>query len=160
MKYLTIISLFSLFLCTNIQAQKNRTGAHYSYEVSCLGTEMDGSITVESYGTGRNYLDATEQAKKNAVHAVIFKGIKVGVGDCNKNPLLFSAHAERKHEDYFAAFFADGGPYAEFVSMKDERIVNKIKRNAKKSKQMQQRMVVIRIDRLALKKKLESDNIK
>jgi len=144
----------------SLTAQRNQAGANYTYEVSCLGTELDGSITLESYGMGRNYTDASEQAKKNAVQAVIFKGIKIGVGDCNKSPLLFTPNAEKKYEDYFASFFADNGPYLEFVSLKDERVVNKVKRNAKKSNQMQQRMVVVRVNRLALKKKLELDNIK
>jgi hypothetical protein len=160
-----IKGLLTLFLCLtalslSAQKNKNKRGAHYTYEVSCLGSEMDGTITLESYGSGRNYNDASEQAKKNAVSAVIFKGIKIGAGDCNKNPLIFSANAERRYEEYFANFFKDNGPYLEFVSLKDERRANKMNRNAKKSKQIQQRMVVVRIDRLALKKKLEADNIK
>ncbi len=146
----------SLFNCN---AQKNNRGADYTYEVSCLGSEMDGSITVESYGMGRNYSDASEQAKKNAVMAVIFKGIKIGVGDCNKSPLLLSFNSESKYEDYFASFFKDNGPYMQYVSLKDERIGNKIKRNVKKSEEMQQRKVVVRVDRLGIKKKLQGDNI-
>jgi hypothetical protein len=56
------IIFFSATLCGF--SQKNR-GASYTYEVSCLGTELDGSITVESFGMGRNKADASEQAKKN-----------------------------------------------------------------------------------------------
>lgn len=160
MKNFWILNFLFLFAQQSIIAQRNQAGANYTYEVSCLGTEMDGSITLESYGMGRNYSDASEQAKKNAVSTVIFKGIKIGVGDCNKSPLLLTSNAEKKYEDYFAAFFADNGPYMAYVSLKDEKILNKPKRNAKKSNQMQQRMVVVRVDRLALKKKLESDNIK
>lgn len=155
------ISLFIfIYLNFGLKAQRNQSGANYTYEISCLGTEMDGSITVESYGMGRNYLDASEQAKKNAVHAIIFKGIKIGVGNCNESPLILSANAEQKYEDYFASFFADSGPYLEFVSEKDERVQKKVKRNAQKTKEIQQRMVVVRVNRLALKKKLESDKIK
>lgn len=156
----SFLIIFFVFICYGFNSQKNQSGAYYTYEVSCLGTEMDGSITVESYGMGRNYSDASEQAKKNAVQAVIFKGIKIGVGDCNRSPLLLTANAEQKYEDYFAVFFADNGPYLDFVSVKDEKVVNKAKRNSKKSNQMQQRMVVVRVKRLALKKKLELDNIK
>jgi hypothetical protein len=159
MKNIWILNFLFLFAHQSIMAQRNQAGANYTYEVSCLGTEMDGSITLESYGMGRNYSDASEQAKKNAVSAVIFKGIKIGVGDCNKSPLLLTPNAEKKYEDYFASFFADNGPYMAYVSLKDEKILNKPKRNAKKSNQMQQRMVVVRVNRLALKKKLESDNI-
>jgi hypothetical protein len=154
---LCYLCLFPLLSCN---AQKNNRGADYTYEVSCLGSEMDGSVTVESYGMGRNYADASEQAKKNAVSAVLFKGIKIGVGDCNKSPLLLAFDSESKYEDYFADFFKDSGPYMQFVSLKDERIGNKIKRNVKKTEEMQQRKVVVRVDRLGLKKKLQKDNIK
>ena len=160
MKNKIIICFFLFFVFNILSAQKNHTGTRSTYEVSCLGTELDGSITLESYGMGRNYNDASEQAKKNAVQAVIFKGIKIGVGDCNATPLLFTPNAEKKYETYFASFFADKGPYLEFVSLKDEKIANKVNRNAKKSNQMQQRMVVVRVNRLALKKRLELDNIK
>ena len=149
-------SLITLFSCNT---QKNNRGANYTYEVSCLGSEMDGSITVESYGMGRNYADASEQAEKNAVNTVIFKGIKIGVGDCNKSPLILSANAESKYEEYFAAFFKDNGPYLQFVSLKDESVGNKAKRNVKKSQEMQQRKVVVRVNRLGLKNKFKEDNI-
>jgi hypothetical protein len=157
-----IIALFIsvIIIYKNADAQKNQSGANYTYEVSCLGTELDGSLTLESYGMGRNYSDASEQAKKNAVHAVIFKGIKIGVGNCNQTALVLDPNAQQKYEDYFANFFADDGPYLQYVSMKDERIKKKVKRNAQKTKEMQQRMVVVRVDRLAIKKKLEADNIK
>lgn len=136
------------------------SGGDYTYKISCLGTELDGSITVESYGLGKNYQDASEQAMKNAVHAVIFKGITEGVGGCKSSPLIFSVRAEEKHEDYFASFFSDNGPYKDFVSVKDERSSNKKERKVKQTVQAEQRLVVVRVERLKLKKKLESDNIK
>ena len=43
--------------------------------------------------------------------------------------------------------------------MKDEKIVNKVSRNAKKGKEMQQRMVVVRVNRAGIKKYLKENNI-
>lgn len=157
------LNLLLLLLCFSIYSsaqKKGQSGAYYDFSVRCQGVEMDGTLTLEAYGKGRNYWDAAEQAKKNAVYAVLFKGIKDGNGGCNSDPLLISASPEVIHEEYFASFFADGGAYTDFVSMRDERIGGKINRNAKKSKEMQQRMVVVRVNRLALKKKLESEKIK
>jgi len=154
---LLYVGLMAFFSC---KTQETSRGAQYTYEVSCLGTELDGSITVESYGLGKNYADASEQAMKNAVHAVVFKGIKIGVGGCNSSPLILTPRAQEKYEDYFAIFFADKGPYKAFVSLKDETVKNKADRNVKDSKQAEQRMVVVRVERLKLKKQLEKDNIK
>lgn len=139
--------------------RKNKSGARYTYETKCMGTEMDGSLTLEVWGKGRNYIDATEQAKKNAVYDVILNGIKSGDQSCSRDALIISPKAKTRYEDYFAVFFADDGDYLQFVSTKDERLGNKVRRNKKKSKQMQQRMVVVRVSRLALKKKLKEDNI-
>ena len=158
-KFLIIPLFVSFSVCLNAQ-KKGQSGAYYDYNVRCQGVEMDGTQTLESFGKGRNYWDAAEQAKKNAVHAVIFKGIKDGNGGCNRDPLLISSSPEIAHEEYFAAFFTDEGPYSEYVSLQDERIARKFRRDAKKSKQMQQRKVVVRVDRLGLKKKLSGDNIK
>ncbi len=154
-----IILLFLLFSFIVNAQQKSQSGAYYDYQVRCQGIEMDGSQTLEAFGKGRNYRDASEQAKKNAVYSVIFKGIKEGNGGCNRDPLLLSSSPEIKYEEYFARFFADGGPYLEFVSLEDERISKKLKRDAKKSKNVQQRMVIVRVDRLGLKMRLKSDNI-
>ena len=137
----------------------NAQGAHYDYEARCLGVELDGSATVECYGKGRNYWDAAEQAKKNAVNAILFTGIKQGNGGCSRDPIILTSSVRELQQDYFAAFFADDGPYSEYVSLKDERIMTKVKRNRKKSKRMQQRQVVVRIDKMGLKKRLKEDKI-
>jgi hypothetical protein len=147
----------SLLISSLIYSQS--AGADYNYSVRCLGLELDGTMTLESFGKGRNYLDATEQAKKNAVRAVIFEGIRAGSSECTRDPLILSRIAPVKYEEYFAAFFKDNGEYLKFVSMKDEKISNKIKRNVKKSEEFQQRKVVVIIDRLALKRKFQTDNI-
>lgn len=152
-----LVLSFSVHLCAQ---KKGESGAYYDYGIRCQGVEMDGTVTLESYGKGRNLWDAGEQAKKNAVSALLFNGIKEGNGGCSSDPLLISSSPETVHEEYFAAFFADDGPYLEYVSVKDERILRKMKRNAKKSKNMQQRMVVVRVDRLGLKKMLRAENIK
>ena len=157
-KYLafkTIICLVLSISFVDVKAQ-----SYYDYEVRCIGREMDGSVTLEAFGKGRNRKDASEQAKKEAVRAVIFKGIKGGNGGCEADPLIIDPNVERIKEEYFGKFFADGGPYLEYVSLKDEKVKNKIKRKKQKDDNMQQRMVVVRVLRLDLKKKLTEDVIK
>lgn len=150
-----ICSLFSM----SLNAQRGVNGANYDYNCRCLGVERDGSITVESFGKGRNKSDASEQAKKNAVWEVIFSGIKEGNGGCASDPVLLNGSAKQLHEDFFNTFFRDGGEYKQFVSLKDEKVKNKISRNAKKGKESQQRMVVVRVDRAGIKKHLIDNKI-
>ena len=124
-----------------------------------MGVELDGSQTLKAWGNGRNRADAVEQAKKNAVRDVIFKGILEGKQDCNQKPIVFEINAQEKYEDYFNAFFADGGEYKSFISLKDERIFDKISRDKKKTSESVTNGIVVRVLRAELKKKLITDSI-
>ncbi len=148
---LLTLTLFSFFCF----GQRKSNGAGYTFETKCMGTELDGSLTLEVWGKGRHYFDATEQAKKNAVRDIIFRGLRDG--NCQIDAIIFTP--KPKNEVYFAEFFADRGSYLEFVSLQDERIVNKVRRNIKRTREMQQRKVIVRVNRLALKKKLKADKI-
>ena len=152
MKKLLIFNLFifSFFISFSQDAD---------FQVRCQSSEGDGSVTLESFGKGKNYQDASEQAKKNALKAVIFKGIRNGSDVCGFDPLIFNSSAERIHEEYFANFFKDGGEYLQYVSTKDEQIKNKVKRNKIKNSENQQRLVVVRVEKLKIKNKLKQDNI-
>lgn len=138
---------------------QRKIAGNYSYKTECLGMEGDGSLTLLAWGSGRWRLDAVEQAKKNAVRDVIFKGITEGKGQCENRPLVSEVNAEQKYEDYFVKFFVDKGPYLNFVSMKDERIDDKITRDRQGASKDVTNSVVVRVDRYLLKQKLIEDNI-
>jgi len=124
-----------------------------------MGVELDGSQTLKAWGTGRNYSDACEQAKKNAVRDVLFKGIKNGSGECNSLALILNQDIKFKNEDYFNVFFADGGKYSQFVNTKDEQIAKKFKREKEKNGDQNTHAIVLRVLRSALKKQLINDGI-
>ncbi|MBQ3657977.1 MAG: hypothetical protein II956_14245 [Bacteroidales bacterium] len=126
------------------------------YETECLGVEGDGSQTLRAWGTGRNRSDAVEQAKKNAVYDVLFKGIRAGSSECNQKPLIPEVNARERYEDYFDLFFADGGEYTKFVSVADEKLFSKDK---SKNKNGAQFGVTVRVLRAELKAQLKSDGL-
>lgn len=65
----------TMMFCSHNIFGQTTTSAYYEYEVECLGVELDGSQTLRIWGVGRNKKDAVEQAKKNAVRIVLFKGM-------------------------------------------------------------------------------------
>lgn len=114
--------LILLLLCMYITAGWSQGSARkVDFQVHCLGIEMDGSQTLRVSGYGRKRSDAREQAKKNAVWAVIFYGVHEGAKGCNTKPLVTEVNARERHEDYFNSFFADEGPYLEYVSLEDRK---------------------------------------
>lgn len=97
--------------------------------ISCMGVELDGSQTLRVLGYGRNKRDAKEQAMKNAVWAVIFDGIREGSQGCDTSPLVTEVNARERYDDYFNKFFADGGDFNKFISLRDTK-----KSSARKTK--------------------------
>jgi hypothetical protein len=150
-----VFVILVLFSCS----PQKRTARNYSYNTECLGVEMDGSQTVKTWGNGRNRWDAIEQAKKNAVKDVLFNGIYEGKQECEKRPLVAEVNAQQKYEAYFNKFFADDGEYKNYVSLKDERIGQKISRDNKGARQSVTHGVVVRVLRAELKQKMIEDGI-
>lgn len=98
---------------------RSNKDVHQSYAYTnldpvCLGAAHDGTERLRVWGKGATQSVAIEQAKKNAVRTVLFKGIP-GQGECDKRPLVAEVNAEERYRDYFTRFFADGGEYRNFV---------------------------------------------
>lgn len=151
---------FVFLSCVSVKAQTNAS-AYYDYEAECLGVELDGSQTLRVWGVGRNKSDAVEQAKKNAVRIVAFKGVQGGLSGCNTRPVIMEVNAEEKYEDYFNVFFMDKGEYLKYVSMKDEKRTGLFSKDKDKEKSQHfvKYGVTVRVLRSELKKRFENDNI-
>ena len=154
MKKYFIVALLLSLTCGVCHAQRQNSGVK-EFEAECLGVEGDGSQTIRAYGFGKDKDDAVEQAQKNAVYAVIFKGITKGSG-CNMKPLLTEVNAREKYEDYFDKFFKDDGPFEDFVSMADERMFG---REDTRNALGRRYAVVVRVLRSELRMKLKEDGI-
>ena len=153
-----IVIAGSLVLLGGCRAKKDISG-NYTHRTECLGTEMDGSLTVKAWGNGHNRADAIEQARKNAVNDVIFKGITEGSGGCNVRPVIGEVNARMKYESYFDAFFRDRGDFQRFVSTEDEKYSDRFKRDPRMSRHGYTYGVVLRVKRSELREKLISDGI-
>ena len=152
-KFIKLNCLFILLVLLSCSPKIIHSG-YYSFESECLGIELDGSQTLKAWGRGKNRKDAVEQAKKNAVRDVIFKGIRKGSPECNLKPILVEVNAHERHEDYFNAFFADDGPYKDFITNDDRAPVEKhLAGNDLVCG------VTVRVLRSDLKKQLEWDSI-
>lgn len=137
-------------------AKKTTIESFYTYETECLGVALDGSQTLKVWGTGKNQEEAVQQAMKNAVRDILFKGIHAGSKECGIRPLMLEVNAEEKYEEYFNAFFRNGGLYSKYVTNETP------KRGAKDTqynKQQTKYGMVVRVQRADLKKKLEQDGI-
>ena len=150
------ILLLSLVFTGCSTSTKTSTNSFVKYETESLGTELDGSVTLRAWGSGRNTADAVEQAKKNAVRDVIFKGINVGKMEYYLKPIIFEVNAQEKYEKYFNIFFSDGGEYKKYISMADEKNSS---RTVEKNNTGKKYGITVRVLRDKLKDRLKSDGI-
>lgn len=149
--YQTILCCISLIAAAGCASSRVSTSSYYPSATTYMNDEGDGSLTLRAYGHGRNRNDAIEQAAKNAVRDVIFKGVNVPNNALMSKPLVTVVNAEEKFQTFFNAFFADGGEYARFVTGRDRRSGS----NNKETNTMQVKMsTTVRVLRAELKQYL------
>lgn len=127
-----------------------------TFETQCLGSSMDGTLRLKAWGTGANRAAAIENAKRNALRDVLFKGIRSGSAECNQNPLIYEVNAQERYEDYFNAFFSEGGAYTRYAFLYDETLTSRTKA---KGKTQQAYGVVVTVHRAELQQRLLNDGI-
>lgn len=155
----TILIVCALVLlntgCSKKTVNVTSAAAYTNFETTCLGIEQDGSQTLRAWGKGRNKADAIEQAKKNAVSDVLFKGIK-GSGECNQTPLVLEVNGRERYAKYFNPFFSDGGEYKQFVVEEKSNEASRIKA---RGSAMENWGIIVTVDREGLRQQLEKDGI-
>ncbi len=138
-----------------------KSQAYYDQKSKVIGTELDGSYTIRAWGRARNAADAFVQAQKQAVYDVIFTEIQFVSGQAPSSsgvlrPLIYEVNARQKYEDYFNAFFADGGAYKQFSSLKEKRDFST---NYSKTDTQTTAQVTVCVKRTELKQRLIADGI-
>ena len=119
---LTIIFSNLSFSQASKKAEKDTRNWHYELEAISEGKEGTYVIKVWSYSKKSNV--AIDQAKKNAIHGIIFQGC-IGVGNVsNQPPLTNSSSLEFEKKEFFDEFFKDNGQYQKYVSVSTDGSVS------------------------------------
>ncbi len=91
-----------------------------TYEVTTVAVGSAGTKSLKVWGYGKNMAKAIEQAKKNAVHACLFRGCP-GSGNVNETPAIFKLQGNDQvaleNFEYFYDFFEENNTYISFVNL-------------------------------------------
>ena len=121
--FLIAVLLYTALL-TNAQTRRDLKAMYhsqYSYEVSCLGVGQDGTKAIKVWGYGKNAEVAAFNAKRDAVAAVIFRGVPGGNGAA-PSPALVGMDGYEKNPDFFDEFFKAGGMYLSFINLTNDGV--------------------------------------
>lgn len=161
--FLIICFFMGFYNVANAQSKKrkkaNKETEQWRYEIECVGTGIQGTYLIKVWSYSKNSDIAIEQAKKNAIHGVIFKGFVGDKNGCtNQKPLSRNSNLENEQKTFFKHFFADGGKYIKFVSLSTDGAIDagdRLKINKKEYKIG----VIVSVRKDELRKDLESAGI-
>jgi hypothetical protein len=109
-------------LVSNAQVNKKRKAQkdteNWRYEIECVGIGKAGTKVIKVWSYSKKAKIAIAQAKKNAVHGIIFQGYAGGGQGCtSQKPLASNPSVEQEKQEFFDNFFdINGGKYMKFVS--------------------------------------------
>ncbi|MDO9633989.1 MAG: hypothetical protein Q7J05_02955 [Paludibacter sp.] len=111
--------LFAVLMLLSAQSRRDLKAIYnsqYSYELLCLGVGQDGTKAIKVWSYGKTAEIAAHNAKRDAVAAVIFKGVPGGNGAAPTPPIL-GIDGYEKNESFFDEFFKAGGMYLGFINL-------------------------------------------
>lgn len=133
----------------------NNETEQWRYEIECISTGIHGTYLIKVWSYSKNLDIAIEQAKKNAVHGVIFKGFSGNKEGCtNQKPLSRNPNLEIEKKSFFKHFFEDGGKYLKFVNLSTDGAISAGDR-IKISKKEYKIGVIVSVRKDELRKDLE-----
>ena len=151
--------LLIIFMTTAIafacHAQENII--NWKYEIQCVDIAKEGGALIKVYTYAKTRKIALEEAKKSAVHGILFKGF-ISNGKCaSQKPLIKNPTAETENKDFFNVFFQDDGKFQKYVTLSTDGNVdpNDIVKVGKEYKLG----IIVTIAKDALRKDLEAAGI-
>lgn len=120
-----ILSLISivLLICSFSASSKDKADKDtdiWRYEIEAVSTGTEGSYLIKVWSYSKKPVLAIEQAKKNAVHGIVFKGFASKQRVSGQKALANDPNIEVEQQEFFKSFFADGGNYMRFVQLTND----------------------------------------
>ncbi len=163
---LVVVALLFVFSYADARRKKrlrkkaDKQTNEWRYELECMGTGVKGTYLLKVWSYSSDPQIAIEQAKKNAIHGVIFRGFSGNRdrGCFTAEPLVRNTNIEVEKKEFFKDFFADGGKYMKFISLTADGAVAASDR-LRISKREYKIGVVVSVRKDALRKDLEDAGI-
>lgn len=91
------------------------TSHHRTYQTACISNEMDGYITIKIWDTKKGQKYKPEEARKDAIHAVLYSGISEGNNCVTQAPILNKTTYIENFSAIEKQFFAKNGIWIKYT---------------------------------------------
>lgn len=125
-----------------------------NYQTECVSVDTDGYVTIKVWDTKKGTKYIAEQARKDAVHAVLYAGIVGSNGCTTQTALLIKSEDIDKFRKIEKDFFSSKGNWAKYTRSSATETTLPINLGAKNWKVYQ-----VSVSKDALKKYLEEKSI-
>lgn len=102
-----------MFASCGSASRLSKADTPWTYEIESVGVGADGTYAIRVWSYYKNAKMPLEVAKRNAVHAVIFKGVPAGNGAASQPPLKTDA-VTASDSVFFGNFFQ--GEYQDYIN--------------------------------------------
>lgn len=142
----------------NPKKKADRNTREWYYELEPVDTPFNGVCKVKVWSYAPDIVTARDQAMKNAVHGIMFRGLPA---DKDRRlygmpPLVDDVNAEITHKDFLDSFFSNGGEYLRYATKTYSDSSNEIVKYGRKNYKVG---VVVTVQYDRLRKNLESRGI-
>jgi len=103
-----IISLGVFFLSSFLKSK-------VTYQTECISIQSDGSVAFKIWDTKKGDKYTSEQARKDAIHAVLFSSVSGGAGCTTQPPILNTSEEQNNFKAIEKSFFAKNGKWAVYT---------------------------------------------
>jgi|GEM_PF-6109514 hypothetical protein len=151
--YRILMSLLFMVIVASVTncGRKNPLANQRTVTAISTSKSESGFLYVKANGFGKNPKEAKNEAIRNAISSVLFKGVP---GSSVKRPLISQPGARQAHNLFFDPFFADNGPYLDYAVVMSHLAKDRIK-----VKSGVQRAIILKVNYLRLQKALEQQGI-
>lgn len=122
----SLLLAFIIGFTLNIYGQNKKADKdtkNWIYEIEPVGVGTQGSYLIKVWSYSKKPQVAIDQAQKNAVHGIIFRGFLGVAGIPGQRPLTNNPNLEVEQAEFFKNFFANGGKYMKFVNITNDGAV-------------------------------------
>lgn len=151
------LAAFSVTAYGQAQKKADKATEAWKYEIEAVQTGTQGTYLIKVWSYSKKATVATTQAKKNAVHGIIFQGFTGKPGVPGQKALTNNPNLEIERADYFDPFFSEGGKYMKFVSSSSDGAIEA--GDVQKVGKLYKVGVVVSVNVAALRKDLEDAGI-